>query len=221
MSPIRVLIADDHTILRDGIRLLLSAQPDIQVVGEAVDGRDAVAKARDLKPDLILMDIAMPRLNGLEATRQILQENPDIAVLVLTMHDSQEYVVQILEAGAAGYVLKKAASSELVSAIRAVAQGDAFLYPSITKQLIEDYLRRMQVSADHADVEKRDVLTDREREILQLIAEGYTSAQIAEMLNLSIKTVRTHRAHIMEKLDLHDRSALVKYALQKGITHLE
>ncbi len=217
MSKIRVLICDDHTILREGIRLLLNAQPDIEVVAEAVDGRDAVDKARALKPDVILMDIAMPLLNGLEATKQIRREQPDARVLVLTMYESDEYVSKMLEAGAAGYVLKKVAGSELVYAIRAVSQGEAFLYPSITKRLVEDYLRRVESG------QERDTfngLTDREREVLQLVAEGHTNKAIADLLNLSVRTVQNHRAHIMEKLGMHDRGELIKYAIQKGIIEL-
>ncbi|MFQ6058798.1 MAG: response regulator [Anaerolineae bacterium] len=217
MNKIRVLLADDHTILREGIRALLAAQPDIEVVGEASNGREAVAKARELKPDVILMDIAMPLLNGLEATRQIKKEHPEMDVLVLTMHDSEEYVSQILGAGAAGYVVKKAAASDLVSAIHAVYQGGAFLYPSVAKMLVEDYLRRVEAGGGR---DSYDELTDREREVLQLIAEGYTNKEIADLLCLSVKTVQTHRAHVMEKLNLHDKGEVIKYAIQKGIIEL-
>lgn len=215
MNKIRVLLADDHTILREGIRALLAAQPDIEVVGEAANGREAVSRARDLKPDVVLMDIAMPLLNGLEATRQIKKEHPEIGVLVLTMHDSQEYVSQILRAGASGYVIKEAAASDLVSAIHAVHGGGAFLYPSVAKMLVDDYLRRVG-----AEGERYERLTDREREVLQLIAEGHTNKEIADLLCLSVKTVQTHRAHIMEKLNLHDKGELIKYAIQRGIIEL-
>lgn len=217
MSKIRVLICDDHTILREGIRLLLNSQVDMQVVGEAMDGRDAVEKARALKPDVILMDIAMPSLNGLEATKQIHRDDPNARVLVLTMYESDEYVAQMLEAGATGYVLKKVAGSELVYAIRAVHQGEAFLYPSITKRLVEDYLHRVETGQERTSL---DNLTDREREILQLIAEGHTSKEIADLLSLSIRTVQNHRAHVMQKLGIHDRGDLIKYAIQKGIIEL-
>ncbi len=217
MGKIRVMICDDHTILREGIRLLLNSQPDIEVVAEAVDGREAVEKARTVKPDVILMDIAMPFLNGLEATKQIRRDNPSARVLVLTMYESDEYVAQMLEAGAAGYVLKKVAGSELVYALRAVYQGEAFLYPSITKRLVEDYLRRVESGQER---DTFDGLTDREREVLQLIAEGHTNKEIADMLNLSVRTVQNHRAHIMEKLGMHDRGELIKYAIQKGIIEL-
>ncbi len=217
MGKIRVMLCDDHTILREGIRLLLNSQPDIEVVAEAVDGREAVDKARTAKPDVILMDIAMPLLNGLEATKQIRRDNPNARVLVLTMYESDEYVSQMLEAGAAGYVLKKVAGSELVYALRAVYQGEAFLYPSITKRLVEDYLRRVESGQER---DTFDGLTDREREVLQLIAEGHTNKEIADLLNLSVRTVQNHRAHIMEKLGMHDRGELIKYAIQKGIIEL-
>jgi DNA-binding NarL/FixJ family response regulator len=217
MAKIRVLVCDDHTILREGIRMLLNAQADIEVVAEAVDGREAVEQMRIHKPDVILMDIAMPFLNGLEATRQIRRENPEARVLVLTMYESDEYVTQMLEAGAAGYVLKKVAGSELVYAIRSVHGGETFLYPSITKRLVEDYLRRVESGQERATF---DGLTDREREVLQLIAEGHTNKDIADLLNLSVRTVQNHRAHIMEKLGMHDRGELIKYAIQKGIIEL-
>jgi two-component system response regulator NreC len=217
MSKIRVLICDDHAILRDGIRLLLNSQPDMDVVGEAVDGRDAVEKVRVLKPDIVLMDIAMPLLNGLQATKQIRRDDPNMRVLVLTMYESDEYVSQMLEAGVMGYVLKKAAGSELVHAIRAVHQGEAFLYPSIAKWLVKDYMRRMDAGQERVSF---DGLTDREREVLQLVAEGHSNRQIADLLNLSIRTVQNHRAHIMEKLGMHDRGELIKYAVQKGIIEL-
>ncbi|HID86344.1 MAG TPA: response regulator transcription factor [Anaerolineae bacterium] len=217
MSKIRVLLADDHTILREGIRALLAAQPDIEVVGEAANGREAVARARELQPDVVLMDIAMPLLNGLEATRRIKKEHPEIGVLVLTMHDSQEYVSQILRAGASGYVIKEAAAEDLVSAIRAVHGGGAFLHPSVARMLVDDYLRRVEAKEEGGGYEG---LTDREREIFQLIAEGHTNREIADLLCLSVKTVQTHRAHIMEKLDLHDKGELIKYAIRQGIIEL-
>jgi two-component system response regulator NreC len=217
MSKIRILLCDDHTILREGIRLLLNSQSDLEVVAEAANGREAVDQALALRPDVILMDIAMPLLNGLEATRQIRREWPEARVLVLTMYESDEYVSQMLEAGAAGYVLKRVAGSELTYAIRAVHQGESFLYPSITKRLVEDYLRRVESGQERASF---DGLTDRERQVLQLIAEGHTNKAIADMLSLSVRTVQNHRAHIMEKLGMHDRGELIKYAIQKGIIEL-
>jgi two-component system response regulator NreC len=211
---IRVLIADDHTLLRDGIRALLADEPDIDVVGEAEDGRWAVERACKLRPDVVLMDIAMPLLNGLEATRQIKRDSPETHVLILTMHEDAEYVGRVLEAGAAGYVLKHAAGHELVAAIRAVAGGGAFFSPSIARHVLEGYVSRREGAASP---DPYDELTPREREVLQLIAEGYTNRDIAGMLTLSIKTVKTHRLHLMHKLNIHDRGELVRYAIQKGI----
>ena len=210
---IRIVLADDHTLLRDGIRSLLEDQPDMVVIGEAEDGRGVVQLTADLKPDVVLMDIAMPLLNGLEATRQIKRDRPQARVLVLTMHDNEEYVRQVLLAGASGYVLKRAAASELVAAIRAVHKGEAVLSPAITRLVLEDYLRSDGSKPEPSAGE----LTPREREILQLIAEGYTSREIAEMLSLSVKTVQAHRTSLMQKLDLHDRGDLIKYAIQKKI----
>lgn len=215
-SKCRILIADDHTLFREGIRRLLEDQPDIEVLGEAVDGREAVRLANSLHPDVILMDIAMPSLNGLEATRQIKRDHPEIHVLVLTMYDHEEYFRQILEAGASGYLVKRAATSDLVSAILAVYNGEAVLSPTITRLLLEDYLR-IENSKPESEPE---LLSPREREILQLIAEGKTSREIAEILYLSVKTVQSHRSSLMQKLDLHDRGDLIKYAIQKRIIQI-
>ena len=215
-QKIRILLADDHTLLRSGIRALLADQPDIQVVGEAEDGRQAVKLANKLHPNVILMDIAMPLLNGLEATRQIKNTHPEINVLVLTMYDHEEYFRQVLEAGASGYIVKRAAASDLVSAIRAVNNGEAVLSPSITRMVLEDYLRQESSSLESDVVQ----LTCREREVLQLIAEGKTSREIAEILDLSIKTIQSHRTSLMQKLDLHDRGDLIKYAIQKKIIEI-
>ena len=215
MTKTRIVLADDHAILREGIRALLEDQSDMTVVGEAADGRKAIELARDLSPDIIVMDIGMPLLNGLEATRQIKHNFPQVAVLVLTMHDNEEYVSHILAAGASGYVLKRAASSELVTAIRAVAAGQSFLSPAVTKLLIEGYMGR-QLAAP-VMVDPFETLTAREREVLQLVAEGHTNSQIAKLLNISIKTVKAHRSNLMQKLGLHDRGALIKVAIQRGI----
>lgn len=215
-SKIRILIADDHTLLRNGIRALLEDEQDIAIVGEAEDGREAVKLAGQLKPNVVLMDIAMPLLNGLEATRQIKREYPEISVLVLTMYDHEEYYRQMLEVGASGYIIKRAAASELVAAIRAVNNGEAVLSPAITRLLLEDYLSRDARKAEN----EANTLSSREREVLQLIAEGKTSREIAEILNLSVKTVQSHRTSLMQKLDLHDRGDLIKYAIQKKIIEL-
>jgi DNA-binding NarL/FixJ family response regulator len=217
-TRIRVLIADDHTILREGIRLLLRSQPDIDVVGEASDGRDAYFKVEELRPDVVLMDIGMPVLNGLDATQQIRRTFPDTKVLILTQHDNDEYVYRILQAGASGYVLKRAAGAELVSAIRGVDHGNAFLYPSMAKGLLNDYLKRAEAGQEKASY---DGLTERERQILKMIADGCTNQQIADLLCLSVKTVQAHRGHLMEKLNMHDRTELVKYAIRKGIIKVE
>ena len=217
MTPtgkIRVLLADDHAVLRDGIRALLEDEPDILVVGEAEDGRSAVEQARRLTPDVVIMDIGMPLLNGLEATRQIKRDRPETSVLILTMHENPEYVPQVLAAGGSGYVLKQAAGKELVLAIRAVARGEAQFSPSVARTLADLYLQSLEAEAVH---DPYDDLTSREREVLQLVAEGFSNRKIAEVLNLSVKTVKTHRLHLMRKLDLHDRSELIRYAFQKGI----
>lgn len=215
-QKIRILIADDHTLLRNGICALLEDELDMAIVGEADNGREAVRLAGQLKPHVVLMDIAMPLLNGLEATRQIKREHPEINVLVLTMYDHEEYFRETLEVGASGYIIKRAAATELVSAIRAVYNGEAVLSPAITRLLLEDYLSR------DARGEENDpnALSSREREVLQLIAEGKTSREIAELLNLSVKTVQSHRTSLMQKLDLHDRGDLIKYAIQKKIIEL-
>lgn len=210
---IRVLLADDHTILREGIRSLLEDEPDMEVVGEAEDGITVVKFAETLNPDVILMDLAMPLLNGLEATRQIRKNNPQAKILILTMHENEEYIRQVLAAGAMGYILKDAAARELLGAIRSVYKGEVVLSPAITRLIVSDYLRWGDLSTQDTS----DGLTDRERQILQLIAEGYTNKQIAEILTISIKTVQAHRLNLMKKLDLHDRGELIKYAIQKKI----
>ncbi|MGB2905761.1 MAG: response regulator transcription factor [Candidatus Aminicenantaceae bacterium] len=218
MKGIKVVLADDHTIVRKGLRSLLDAEVDMDVIGEAGDGKEAIELVGQLKPHIVVMDIGMPVLNGLEATRRIIKKHPDTKVLILTMHTNEEYVFEILQAGASGYIIKKAAPTELVAAIRAVKQGESFLSPSISKKVIEEYLQR-------AGEEKRedafDLLTDREREVLQLIAEGLSTREIAEKLFISTKTVETHRMHMMEKLDLHGTADLTRYAIRKGIVDSE
>jgi DNA-binding NarL/FixJ family response regulator len=214
MDKIKILVVDDHAIMRDGIRALLSSHDDIEIVGEASEGKEAIEKTQKLSPDVVIMDIAMAGMNGLEATRQIKKKNPRVKVLVLTQHDNKEYVLSAIKVGVAGYVPKKALGSELVSAIRAVRKGDSFLYPSAAAALITDYLRE-------AKKEPYDLLTTREREILRLIAEGHTSREIADTLFISLKTVLGHRTRIMEKLDIHNRTELIKYAIQKGLLSID
>jgi two-component system response regulator NreC len=211
-DTIKVLIADDHTIVRSGLNMLLSSEPDIEVVGEASDGAAAVEMVERLRPDVVLMDIGMPVLNGFEATRRIKERLPDVNVLVLTMHRSDEYFFEMLEAGASGYVLKGAETNELISAVRAVARGDAFLYPTMARRLVQEYLRH---SAGETAGDPR--ITSREREILQLIANGYTNKEIAARLVVSPSTVHSHRANLMHKLGLNTRYELVQYARQHGL----
>lgn len=213
----KVLLADDHAILREGLRMVLDAQPQIAVVGEAEDGRQAVEMAEQLRPDVVVMDIAMPNLNGLEATRQIKRRFPEIRVVILTMHENHQYLMQIVKAGATGAVLKRSAGTELLTAIRAASHGESYFSPSIAKMMLEDY--RVRLDRDHVD--DPEVLTEREREVLQLVAEGRSNQEIADALVVSIKTVQTHRAHIMEKLDMHDRTELVKYAIRTGMVTSE
>ncbi len=214
MDKIKILVVDDHAILRDGIRALLGLHDDIVIVGEASEGKEAIEKTEELMPDVVVMDIAMPGMDGLEATRRIRKKNLTAKVLILTQHDNREYVLSAIRAGVAGFVPKRALGAELVSAIRAVCRGNSFLYPSAATVLIEDYRQQ-------AEVEPYDRLTAREREILKLIVEGHTSREIANMLFISLKTVLGHRAKIMEKLDIHNRTELIKYAMRKGLVNMD
>ena len=214
MAKIRILVADDHTVIRRGIVGLLNTQPDMEVIDEAGNGREAVAKTEATSPDVVLLDVAMPELNGLGATRTIKGQWPNVQVLILTMHDREDYLFEALRAGASGYVLKGADTEDLLTAVRSVARGEVYLYPQVARGLVSDYLRRVQSGEDVASF---DGLTDREREILQLIAEGKTAAQIAEDLHISPHTVQSHRDNIMTKLDLHNRAALIRYAIRRGL----
>lgn len=214
MAKIRVVLADDHTVLRAGLKALINSEPDMEVVGEAANGREAVELAERLRPDVVVMDIGMPDMNGLDATRAISRRELPSRVLVLTMHAEEQYLLQVLQAGGSGYVLKRSADTELMDAIRAVHRGEAFLYPGATKLLLEEYLR--SAAPDAAEAAKKR-LTDREREVLALTAAGYTNQEIAGRLYISPKTVDTYRQRIMEKLNLHHRSELVRYALDKGL----
>lgn len=213
MAPIRLLLVDDHEVVRAGLRMLFQAEADLEIVGEVGSGQEALQAARQLRPDVVIMDIAMPGMNGIEATRQIKEANPDTAVLALTMHDDEQYFFEMLQAGASGYVPKRAAPDDLISAIRVVSQGNVFLYPSLAKLLVKDFLQRGE--AGQAAI--KEELTPREREVLTYIAEGYTNREIAEALVISVKTVDRHRENIMHKLNLHNRVELVKYAIEKGL----
>ncbi len=218
MSEIRVLLAEDHTIVRKGIRSLLDSEVTISIVGEAENGRQAIEQVERLLPDVVVMDIGMPELNGLEATRQIKKRFPDVRVLILTVHTGEEYVLQILRAGASGYLVKQAAPTDLVSAIQAAYRGGIFLSPSISRKVVDEYVEQASATAELDSYEK---LTDREREVLQLIAEGHSTRQIAEQLHVSVKTVETHRAHLTGKLELHSTAELTQYAIRKGVISLD
>lgn len=213
-----MMLADDHVVVRSGLRMLLQARSDIEIVGEAEDGREAIEKVKVLRPDVILMDVQMPDINGIQATKRIKEVSPETAVLALTMHEDDHYFFEMLHAGASGYVPKRAAPDELVNAIRTVNRGEVFLYPSLQKRLVKDYLQRAE-SGDHLMVQ--DDLTPRELEVLTLIAEGMTNPEIAEELVISVKTVDRHRENIMRKLNLHSRIDLVKYAIKMGLIELE
>jgi len=215
---IRVFLADDHEMVRDGLGLLLDKEADIEVVGKAADGLEAVQRISDLRPDAVVMDIAMPSLNGIEATRRVVEETPKTAVLILSMHATSEHIFQALRAGATGYVLKESAGRELVEAVRAVFSGKRYITPKIQEIIMEDYVHRREPPSGKSPLER---LTRREREILQMVVEGKASAQIAETLLLSRKTVETYRSRMMEKLGVRDVPGLVKFAIQYGLTSLE
>jgi DNA-binding NarL/FixJ family response regulator len=216
-ARMKVLVVDDHEVVRQGIRLVLETDPELEVVGEAASGEDAIERVRDLKPNVVVMDIGMPGLSGFEATRRIRQSHPDVQVLALTVHDSEAYVFQMLQAGATGYIVKRAPAADVIQAVKRAYHGEAVLHPSVAKLLIRDYLTRVEKGEEAS----YDTLSDREREILKLIAEGKTNREIADLLFLSVKTVQAHRANLMRKLGMHDRTELVKYAIRKGIIGLD
>jgi two-component system, NarL family, response regulator NreC len=214
MEQIRILLSDDHNILRDGMRLLLERQPGFVVVGEASDGRETLELVQNHQPDVVVMDIAMPNMNGIEATRRIVEKHPSMGVVILSMHYDESYVIRSLKAGARAYLLKDAVKSELIAAIHAVAEGRSFFSPKISRILQEDYVQALgRKGAD----DSYELLTGREREILQLVAEGKTNKEIANALNLSLYTVDTHRTHILQKLNLHSVPEVILYAVRKGI----
>lgn len=215
MSKIKVLVVDDHAMFREGIRSLLAGYDDIEILGEATDGKEAVEKTCHLTPHVVLMDIAMPVMSGLEATRRIQKECSNAKVLVLTQHEDSEYILSVVRAGAKGYISKTATASELVSAIRTVHRGESYLYPSAATALVGEYLK--QAGGEKDEYER---LTDREREILQLVAEGRTNREIANKLFISVKTVLRHRTNIMEKLGFHNRTELIRYAMSKGLIEM-
>ena len=238
----KVLLADDHRIVREGLKSLLESQPDLQVVAEASDGRQAVAMARDLSPDVVVMDVAMPQLNGIEATRQLSNDGGGMKIVALSMHSDRRFVSEALKAGASGYVLKDGAFDELITAIRAVTSDRVYLSPRVAGVVVEDYVRRLPArggngnghangagTASHPGQEEHgaarrsafDALTPREREVLQLMAEGYATKEVAHRLHVSVKTVETHRRQIMEKLDMHSVAELTKYAIREGLTTLD
>ncbi len=212
-KKIRLLLVDDHEIVRAGIKMLFLAEEDMEIVGEVSSGHEALEAVRELKPDVVIMDVAMPGMSGIEATRQIKEASPDTAVLALTMYEDEQYFFEMLNAGASGYIPKRAAPDDLVSAIRVISQGNVFLYSTLAKFLMKDISDR----SDPTSPSVAEELTPREREVLTYIAEGYTNREIAEALSISIKTVDRHRENIMQKLNLHNRVELVKYAIEKGL----
>src|SRR4026207_994936 len=216
VQTVRILLADAHTVGREGLRKVLEERPDWKVVAEAGDGREAVRQAEQLKPDVAVLDVAMPLLNGVEATRQIVKHVPGVRVLVLSMHADEAYVTQILQAGASGYLLKDSADVDLIQAVAAVSQGKSFFSPAIARLMLDDYVKQ-RTGDPVVVIDRYETLSDREREVFQLISEGKTNTDIAGLLFISPSTVETHRAHIMEKLDVHSASEIVLYAVRRGI----
>jgi two-component system response regulator NreC len=217
-GKIRVLVVDDHAIVKEGIRMIISSDPGLEVVGDACSGEEAIQKVAELSPDVVLMDVAMPGLSGFEATRAIRKGWPEVKVVALTIHDSEAYVFQMLQAGAVGYVLKRSESVDVIHAVKAASRGEAVLHPAVASLVINDYLARVDCGEERASF---DQLSEREREIVKLIAEGRTNKEIASLLFLSVKTVQGHRANLMRKLGLHDRTEIVKYAIRRGIIGIE
>jgi two-component system, NarL family, response regulator NreC len=213
-TVIRIILADDHVVMRSGLRLLLERQPNLQVVGEAADGRAAVELAASEKPDVVVMDIAMPHLNGVEAARQIAMRSPQTAIAILSMHSDESYVIRSLKAGARAYLLKDSAEADLIAAIHAITEGKSYFSPAVRSLLKEDYMRQLE---DTGAEDSYELLTTREREVLQLVAEGKSNKEVANVLNLSLYTVETHRTHILQKLNLHSVPELILYAVRKGI----
>ena len=214
MARLRILLADDHTLMRQGLRKILEEQPDWQVIAQASNGRDAVAQTLALQPDIAILDIGMPQLNGIEAARQISRRAPKVHILILSMYAEAAYITQALKAGARGYLLKDTADSELIQAIGALAVGKSFFSPTVSKVMLDEYVRTL---ADKGIVDRYDALSEREREIFQLVAEGRSSKEIADLLSISPATVETHRAHMLQKLDLHNTAELVLYAVRRGV----
>jgi DNA-binding NarL/FixJ family response regulator len=214
MAKVRILLGDDHTLMRQGLRKILEGRPDWEVVAEASDGRDAVRQTASLQPNVAILDIGMPLLNGIEATRQIVRRFPKIQVLILSMHSAEAYIIQALKAGARGYLLKDSADTELIRAVGAVAAGKSFFSPAVARVMLDDYVRHL---AEKGIVDRFDSLSEREREIFQLVAEGHTNKEIADLLSISLVTVETHRAHILQKLDVHNMAELVLYAVRRGV----
>ena len=214
MNKLRILLADDHVVMRSGLRALLERQPNLEVIGECENGRETIEVAASLRPDVVVMDVGMPLLNGIEATKVIVGKNPGTAVVILSMHADESYVMRALKAGARSYLLKDSAAADLIGAIHAISQGKSFFSPKVSHILAEDYIR---VLKQKGAVDSYDLLTDREREILQLLAEGKGNKEVATSLNISTYTVETHRGHILQKLNLHNAAELVLYAVRKGI----
>jgi two-component system response regulator NreC len=214
MPDIKLLLVDDHQVVRTGLRMLLEGQPDMKIIGEADSGLNALEKAGQLSPDVIVMDITLPDISGIEATRRIKEEYPDISVIALTIHEDEQYFFEMLQAGASGYVPKRAAPEDLITSIRAAFAGEIYIYPSLAKALVADFLGRSTQDNEKASL---DGLTSREQEVLSLLAEGYSNDEIGDTLQISKHTVARHRENLMRKLELHSKSELVKYAIRKGL----